>query len=342
MTNQLWKTAAASLLAVAVLSGCASGTPGALQPSASPEAEQPSASPGNKAEEKDSQVTPDRFAEMFLQGKYGQIYKQFSKEFKQQVSDSEFQALAADFNQGVSAYKLLSELPMDNNVRYTWASEDGSKGMTAVINPSGTILGLQIVPLETFPETDGKYTSGKYLYPFSGEWFTYWGGTNVLVNYHYAYPGQRYAFDWVILKDGQSYEGDPTKNESYYAFGQPVLAPADGKIIKVVNDLDDNAPVGKMDPANPAGNHVVIEHANGEYSMLAHFRKQSVQVQVGDEVKAGDLLGLCGNSGNSSEPHIHYHVSDSPDLDQGNSVRIQFIDDGDVTQGDYIRGSQSE
>ncbi|GIP35277.1 M23 family metallopeptidase [Paenibacillus sp. J2TS4] len=333
MTNRLWKTAAAGLL-----SGCASEAPSAIQPS-SPDTNQPSASPGNKAEEKDGQVAPDLFAKVFLQGDYERIYKQFSEEFKQQVSNTEFQALAADFNQGVAAYKLQSEVPLDNNVRYTWASEDGSKGMTAFFDPPGTILGLQVVLLEAFPETDGQYTSGKYQYPFAGEWFTFWGGTNVLVNYHYAHPSQRYAFDWIMLKEDRSYEGDPTKNESYYAFGQEVLAPADGKIVKVENDLDDNTPVGKMDPSNPAGNHVVIEHANGEYSMLAHFQKQSIQVKVGDEVKAGDLLGLCGNSGNSSEPHIHYHVSDSPDLDQGNSVRIQFIDGGDVKQGDYVRGS---
>ncbi|TGU70988.1 M23 family metallopeptidase, partial [Mesorhizobium sp. M00.F.Ca.ET.186.01.1.1] len=125
---------------------------------------------------------------------------------------------------------------------------------------------------------------------------------DVLSNYHYAIPSQRYAYDIIKIKDGYSYSGDATKNESYYAFGQEILAPQDGTVVHVVSDIPDNVPVGTMNDKQPAGNVVVIDHGNGEFSYLAHLKQGSAKVKVGDRVKKGDLLGLCGNSGNSSEP----------------------------------------
>ncbi len=88
---------------------------------------------------------------------------------------------------------------------------------------------------------------------------------------------------------------------------------------------DDNVP-GKMDPGHPLGNHVILDHGNGEYSFLAHLQKGSVAVEVGDEVEVGTFLGLCGNSGNTSEPHIHYHLQDTPTFGKGRGMPAQFVD----------------
>lgn len=68
-----------------------------------------------------------------------------------------------------------------------------------------------------------------------------------------------------------------------------------------------------MNESQPAGNYVILEHSNKEYSLLAHFKQHSIMVNEGDIVKQGQNIGLCGNSGNSSEPHIHFQVMDSPD-----------------------------
>src|SRR5699024_11087661 len=102
------------------------------------------------------------------------------------------------------------------------------------------------LPLESYPETDDLRTKTQFKPPFAGKWLVFWGGTNALVNYHYAYENQRYAYDFLVMKDGQTYDGDAKKNESYHAFGKNVLAPADGKVVRVKNDIKDNEPVGEM------------------------------------------------------------------------------------------------
>ena len=80
--------------------------------------------------------------------------------------------------------------------------------------------------------------------------------------------------------------------------------------------------IGKMPPVH--GNRVVIDHGNGEYSIIAHFKMGSIVVKKNSFVKQGQLLGLCGNSGQSSEPHIHYHLQNSPDIDHGEGLPVKF------------------
>ncbi|WP_338780342.1 M23 family metallopeptidase [Metabacillus sp. FJAT-52054] len=138
------------------------------------------------------------------------------------------------------------------------------------------------------------------------------------------------------MKKGQTYKGNPLKNESYYAFGQPVAAPLEGTVIKTVDGLKDNVP-GELNPDHPEGNYVVIKHKNGEYSILAHFMKNSIKVREGEKVKTGQILGKCGNSGNSTEAHIHFQVSSSPDIMTGKSIRIQFENGKEPVRGEYTR-----
>ena len=106
-----------------------------------------------------------------------------------------------------------------------------------------------------------------------------------------------------------------------------------------------------MNPSAPAGNHVVLDLGNGEYTLLAHLQHGSLRVRAGDHVKAGQPLGLCGNSGNTSEPHVHMHLQDRPKL-FGDAVGLplEFEDyqaDGTAvtrgvpTQGQFVcAGSQ--
>jgi len=141
-----------------------------------------------------------------------------------------------------------------------------------------------------------------------------------------------------VLDDNHStYEGDATLNESYYAFDKPYLAPADGEVLAVENGIEDNKPVGKMNEKNPLGNYVIIDHGNDEYSYLAHFKHKSIEVNEGDRVKQGDVLGRVGNSGNSSEPHIHFHVADSEHPERSKSIRINFDEGDSFIQGDFIQ-----
>lgn len=281
-------------------------------------------------------IPPEDFANQFLNGEFEKLYKQTSDEFQEMVSMKQFQELGEEFNQGVDTYKL--DLEMKELGEYQWISNQEDKGIWASFLDDHTITGIQLMPLETFPEQDETFTKNKYRMPVKEEWFVYWGGTNVLNNYHYTLPQQRYAYDLVIVRDGSTYDGDPTENDSYYAFGKDVLAPADGIVVATKSEYKDNKPGIETDVLNPLGNYVIIQHANDEYSILAHLKQDSVTVEEGDRLVAGDLIGKVGNSGNSSEPHIHFQVSDGKEFETSNSIRILFEDNEFPVRGDFIQG----
>lgn len=282
-------------------------------------------------------MKPREFPEAFLNGDYEKVYRQMSKAFRGEVPLKQLKELGDEFNNDVTTYILQSELPYSNGAKqYVWTDDNGSKGMVAVFDEDDIIQGLQIMPLTMYPETDNIYTETVIDFPFQDKWYVFWGGTNSLVNYHYAYENQRYAYDFVIMNEQSTYEGDPTLNESYYAFGKEYLAPADGIVVKVDNSVKDNKPVGKMNEEQPLGNYVILDHGNTEFSYLAHFKYQSIIVKEGDKVNQGDSLGLVGNSGNSSEPHIHFHVADSPDPMTSKSINIKFNREDKFIQGDFV------
>lgn len=268
---------------------------------------------------------------------YKAVYEQLSAEFQQSVSEQEIKKLSQSFFQPNDVFSLQAEYSLNGLIEYVWTDSQENKGVSAVLDEDNTIWGLQIVNLTAHPESDDTFTKQEYSLPFKEEWFTYWGGRNVLLNYHYAYESQRYAYDFFIAKENRTFAAEAdAANGSYYAFGQEVIAPADGVVVQVVNDVADNKP-GTADETQPAGNYIIIDH-DGEYSILAHFMEGSILVKQGQQVKRGETIGLCGNSGNSSEPHIHFQVSDQPSLEQGKSLRIQFKDGVDPIKGQFLQG----
>jgi murein DD-endopeptidase len=133
-----------------------------------------------------------------------------------------------------------------------------------------------------------------------------------------AHIAQRFAIDWLRMgADGKSYTGDPKDNKSYHAYGSDVLAVADGVVVAVKDGIPENVP-GISSRAVPitletvGGNHVVLDLGGGRFAFYAHLQPGKVRVHVGDKVKRGQVLGLLGNSGNSTEPHLHFHVSNGP------------------------------
>lgn len=278
------------------------------------------------------------FSEEFLAGDFERIYAQISQEFQNQVSLEELEQLGSDFNQDVDSFELVSEMPLLGMTEYQWVSNNGEKGIRSYWIEDLTIEGLQLMPISTFPDSDAIYTENTYQMPINEEWFTFWGGTNELVNYHYAVESQRYAYDLLIMEEGNSFEGEPTENESYFAFNKDVVAPLAGVVVSTENEIADNMPNVETNSDELLGNHVIIEHDNNEYSIIAHLKQGSVEVSEGDEVQAGDLLGLTGNSGNSSEPHIHFHVADSANWEEAASIRIKLDKETEPVRGDKVSG----
>lgn len=141
---------------------------------------------------------------------------------------------------------------------------------------------------------------------------------------------ERYAIDWIKLgDDGDSYSGDQYKNSSYHAYDVPILAVADGKIVTVKDGLPENVPHTKklavaMTLVNVAGNHIVEDIGGGLYAGYAHFIPGTITVKAGDQVHRGQILGRLGNSGNSSEPHLHLQVCDAPSFLICEGVPMEF------------------
>ncbi|HCO56091.1 MAG TPA: hypothetical protein DIT93_13900 [Pelagibacterium sp.] len=224
-----------------------------------------------------------------------------------------------------------------------WSLLDTPIVMQWSFDSGGMIAGFFVQPQpQAAPSAYLDYQTGTDLrLPFEGEWFVFWGGHDIADNYHAADPAQRFAYDFVVREDGRSYSGDPQRLENYHCWGREILAPADGQVIAMVNDLADQ-PIGETDAENPAGNHVILALADNEFAFLAHMQQDTITVQRGQEVSAGDVLGLCGNSGNTSEPHLHFHLQTTPDLSEGEGLPAQFqnieIDGEPVARGEPVRG----
>jgi hypothetical protein len=144
------------------------------------------------------------------------------------------------------------------------------------------------------------------------------------------YLSERFAVDFIeIDRLGRGAVGDLTDNESFFTFGEPVHAVADGRVVRTRNDLPENPPL--MEPPGSSfttqttlGNNVVLRLRDGRYALYAHLRTGSVRVRPGQRVRSGQVLGLVGNSGESGGPHLHFQLSDGPDGAGSNGLPFVF------------------
>jgi hypothetical protein len=187
--------------------------------------------------------------------------------------------------------------------------------------------------------------------PLAGEWGMLAGGRSTLVSHHYSTPNVRDAVDFVRLdEEGRGYRGDPKREKAWYGFGEPVLAPADGTVVSV-SDVRPDEPVGNTGQTPPYGNHILLDIGSGRYAVLAHLQQGSARVSEGERVRLGQQIAAVGDTGNSLVPHLHFHVQDSPDLDQqARTIPVVFRDavlirggsestpaGVDLRRGDHIR-----
>jgi hypothetical protein len=136
------------------------------------------------------------------------------------------------------------------------------------------------------------------------------------VNGELEFP-QRYAIDLFKLDDEhRTWVGDPSNLGSYLSYRQPILSAAAGTVVAAQDGLANSAEIPK--PTNLAsvketvGNHVIVQISDGVYVLYAHMDPGSVAVRVGDRVTRGQELGLIGNSGISTTPHLHFQILSTP------------------------------
>ena len=178
----------------------------------------------------------------------------------------------------------------------------------------GTVVGYARY-LGRLPSRDRHVPETELAAPFDGEWTTVNGGVTKRTSHSWGLVSQRYAYDFVVTdEEGETHASDGDDLSDYYAYGAPIRAPADGTVVATTDGLRDHPRPGngwiEWRTWRMTGNYVVIEHADGEYSTLAHLREGSVSVAPGDEVERGAVVGECGNSGSSTEPHLHFQLQD--------------------------------
>jgi urea transporter len=220
--------------------------------------------------------------------------------------------------------KLLSEFQIKP---YSFSFSLITIGFLFALNQRLFTKYLQVVTVQYFSaeKTIYKYLNSvqrfknEHLYklslPFIGEWYVsqgYDGGITHLGEW-------AKALDFVI-QDSESntyyLPSNPQDNftpANFYCYNKEILAPYDGYVYDIINTVDDND-VGDMDTSNNWGNTIIINHLNGLFSQISHVKRDSFAVLVGQFVKKGTYLAVCGNSGRSPEPHIHFQMQTSPYL----------------------------
>ncbi len=191
---------------------------------------------------------------------------------------------------------------------------------------AGLVTVIFTLPVyDPYPSSyDDRPSQVAFRLPLDGEVTVAWGGPTAEVNYHVFLPDQRWAYDLVVTWDGRTFRTDGVALDDYLAYGLPVYAPAAGPVFAAGDGEPEVAIGAPRWGLAGLGNHVGIEVAPGEFLFVGHLQPGTVTVGVGDRVAAGQLLGRLGNSGNSSEPHVHLHLQDTPRSWFGEGIPFHF------------------
>jgi hypothetical protein len=187
----------------------------------------------------------------------------------------------------------------------------------------GLVAG-SLAAFRTYPSShDERPSDVRFRLPLDGPVTVAWGGPTLEVNYHGVMPDQRWAYDLLVTVDGKTFRRDGTTLQDYHAYGRPVRAPAAG-LVRATHDREPDGPIGQWRFLGAMGNHLVLEVAPGQFLFIAHLQPGSLSVVPGDRAEAGQVLGRVGNSGNSSEPHVHMHLQDTSTPFFGEGIPFYF------------------
>lgn len=211
----------------------------------------------------------------------------------------------------LQGYELLTSLEVTVVAKY----EDDGQSTQTVVN----------IPVEFHTQRTDLH------FPLSGAWWAIQAG-DWSDQHKQEVFSQPYALDFVKLgPNNLQYASNGLTLEDHYSWNQPVYATAGGKVAYVCYDMPDLKPGVPPDPRlfrddvrRLLGNAVAISHANGEFSYYGHLQQASLQVNQGQVIQRGTLLGYVGNSGNSPGPHLHFHLMEGPNIfiDRGLPVRF--------------------
>lgn len=194
-------------------------------------------------------------------------------------------------------------------------------------------------------KVENRQSPNEYLFPLAGTWYV-GAGPNLESPHRWA-ANEEFAFDLAALGgDGLTHKGDGSHLADYYDYGRDVLAVADGVVVEAGADATEADSRLKQPGESEEdfekrtvteqmkllatgskaalGNYVILRHTGGEYSHYAHLKQGSVRVKAGDAVKQGQVIGQLGQTGNSTEPHLHFQLTDGPDPMYSRGLPIRF------------------
>lgn len=277
-------------------------------------------------EKDNSKKVSAEFEKLYNSDKFQNIFDLFSAEMKSALpleKTNEFFNRIKSQSGDIKSREFLKY----KNVTYASYKTKFERALFVVnisLDKESKINGLYIKPFkeDNLPKLERNQTN--LILPFNEEWNVFWGGDTKELNYHVVNESQKNAFDILIIGgNGKSFKTDGKTNEDYYAFGKELIAPCDAEVVLAVDGIKDNIP-GELNPIYIPGNTVILKTKNNEFLFFAHFKQNSIIVKEGQKVSQGELLGLCGNSGNSTEAHLHFHIQNVENMTKATGAKSYF------------------
>lgn len=265
-----------------------------------------------------------QFKDFYNANAYDSIFGLYDEGMKNAVphekSEAFFESVALQFGELID----LNLSGTDKNYRtYRAKFKNGTMDFVLSLNEDSRITGFQLKPYKPDNLPKLERNSTKMILPFKEEWFVFWGGVTNQQNYHMDNENQQYAYDILMVRDSSSFKKDGKKNSDYYVFGKKIIAPCDAEVVKVITGVKDNVP-GELNPKQLTGNTIVLKTDKDEYLLFAHLKEGSIKVDEGETVKQGQVMARCGNSGNSTEPHLHLQLQNVADFFQATGAKLYF------------------
>ncbi len=289
----------------------------------------------------------EEIGKLLIKHEYEKVFRNFNNKLKQEVPSARLSKIMSDLEEKNGPIEIIERLQAVPNIQINF--EDITKGLwsirflTSDKKPLDLLLAFnskrELSGIWLFDEPDAEAAEIKNSHyknktqlslPFKGGWVVIQGGFSKVENHHLRATdgqsgGSTFAYDFVMVYKGKAYRSKGRRLKDYYSYGQPVTAPADGRVIQVVDGISDT-PLGMSNVFHAAGNVVVIDHGSSEYSLIAHLKKDSIRIKEGDELKRGQIIGSCGNSGGGalSVPHIHYQLMERPYVWESVGLPVTF------------------